>query len=1488
MIGCCGWCEREVRLVVSRFFLTGSREIEALDVLLTLLPPLLRRAQRRRRLRRVCADERPGRCHVNLGVALSHMILLRRSLEQRLPSAGQHRYSRLDPSLFSLAHCGVVVSWGGAPQGSGDPQLPPPSAKPTLQPSLGAPPQQDGEKGKSSSGEESSQTGSEEESDADTPRTQLTNEQGPGGPSLLCATPTGASPSHFIQTLDKALLHFRRAMVLAHRGGLWTSLQWVCRVLWDHASAVASLVEQGHAPLSPEQLDSALTPLLALATDLLMDMMHRLQAVTPLLLHAQRRLRERIVRLGGPPVPQPHFTRTEAVAGEKVTCRNYGDVQLLLTGGLPKTTGETSESQRAQVLVCVPLDVTDTLRTFRETLGRRPYVLQTLQHSETLLLLLLANTQTRFGVPSCLAGQSQGRVGFRPAAIAPPDLSEEDFSSLDSVYHCSLPPSQLQAVISSYTSSIEYLEANKQNSLRVQALHDLGNLHYYCGNKRAAQTHWSRALDCALQCTGVLGSWDGASWGSAPPREALRQAGVWGCLQGAVLSAKIAQFVLTSDLSQRTHCSLLSARLFKLVLTASLPHPEADWRYCAYELGSELIPGLDLFSSPARVHAGATAASLAFLCHWLYGSGHYLKVLPLLSLYLYLVGTVCGDPNRTAEGRILRVQVLTELGFYGDAMRELASLRPGERTPQPHGTFICTEHTAKKMFDTGKPLLDPSNLQAVEELVSGGQGSELPALYRPLLVWRLTLARAQLILALCRTIPHFPEPQETGDPEGPAQETPADPARPPASLLDEAARVLTSVLQSLRSAGGGVEELELAVETRLLLSAVHLEQGKCACSADLAVSALQLLQDTHDQDGKPHPTDWLATLSTTQARVIEADPSDVPQAVEARERLSRALWLRCRLALLRALVAHIPGTAIHPGGGGSAVWMPLSVPRSSLTLATSALQLSDLRRTGNHSLLLLTQELLQQQLCDLGESVLVGEDCRVLLTATPGLKNIYLPQLPLLARATMRLGQQVALQAKSQPGKDGSQWLSAQQVLDSALQIARATVARDLDLETDILYCKGLVERSLASLRLLKPQAASETFLHIVSVTPPHSHTLQLIRSCYLEMASLYMLQWEQSSCSTQDQQSPAPPCTPKQQKSAGWQRARVTLDRALTERELQLLHCWVCVRAANQVSGAHTERTQLCGVTAAPGGLLQPPDVRNLPSLATGDLLASCGGAESARNLCGSSPLPGTAGPQCSEITWVHLARYHGHILNLHSIATHPVPDSVEGLCSVAMGNSLTLRLAQLHTLFSSLLPSYRGRCCPPQPPTVLLQPHGTQSRAREESFPWACADEQQLCLQWHWPALDPSQENQNTVVLVFALNQAPVSALRPAPVSLSQLRCGRRRLSRDRLNALHAELCSLCAEAHVSSPPCPGPKPSRAPEKEAPLDPLLQERSRQCCGQISTLLQVTKEAAAISEVPFEPSLRNLRDLERCFNPGGGASLSGGAVVQWLASLLL
>lgn len=45
---------------------------------------------------------------------------------------------------------------------------------------------------------------------------------------------------------------------------------------------------------------------------------HYTHMITPVLVYAQRMLLERISYFGGPSVPQPHFTYTEMVTGEKV------------------------------------------------------------------------------------------------------------------------------------------------------------------------------------------------------------------------------------------------------------------------------------------------------------------------------------------------------------------------------------------------------------------------------------------------------------------------------------------------------------------------------------------------------------------------------------------------------------------------------------------------------------------------------------------------------------------------------------------------------------------------------------------------------------------------------------------------------------------------------------------------------------------------------------------------------------------------------------------------------------------------------------------------------------------------------------------------------------------------------------------------------------------------------------------------------------------
>ncbi|XP_069048817.1 cilia- and flagella-associated protein 54 isoform X2 [Lepisosteus oculatus] len=1750
------WGEKKKKEFVQRKQLampkgpSNVRECRPVETLLKLLAPLVRGFRRRRRLRQVCSDEWPWRCQLNATLALAHFTLFRRNLEQR-QSGNTVSYGQLDTVLFSLPHAGTLVRWSSVihRRQALEPPDTPISAPRTPQKPV---PRRQDDVGLG--GGES--TESEMDSDQDTPRTQMTNETDSSCQSLgLKAARHSVSQAQLLDTLGKTALHFRRAMVLAHRGWHWACLQWVCRTLWDQFTPVICMLEHGSTtehpfPISLEQIYSTLTPLLLLASECLLNMIQRLQEepgtqqawaddaegadsslhfsrplddgtvvdlrwvgvltlrtlellhqqgrweglahlamvfntitherythlITPLLVHAQRQLLERVTQFGGPQPPQPHFARAEEETGERITCRNFIGKQLVINSTFPEEIHPGShidpggheifsERSRAMALVSVPLDVADTLRCFRETSGRGHYHHRALQHSRTLLLLLLAHAQQGGEPHFCRDSTShfQGKVEFNAATISvpipfPPDLSSEDFSKLNTIYSSPLPHSLLATVITSYNNAIEFLQANNQNSLKVQALHELGNLHFYSGNKRASQSCWSKALDSALCQPGVLGSWDKSSvcvGSSDLPQHFLRQAGIWGCLQGAVLSAKIAQYILTSDISRQTHCCILSARLFKALLRGSLPHPLSDWEYASYGLGRtwdcpELIPGVELFTEPFRAQVNSTVSSLAFLCHRLHSAGHCLMVLPLLSLYLYFVNTLCRDKRRTIEGRILKVQVLTDLGLFSDAVRELGSLLQGERIPQPQGSYYPSDkRLIKKKFDTSKTLLDSANLQTLEDLVNKSLSSEVAALFGSQLVMRLTLAKTKLIVALCDTINSFPEFQgqdseqkfgaETHTPSTPVvpkspcsereetrscsssrrardphslqldtQREKLTPARLKGVLLGEATRTLNSLLEALLNLGSVAEELEVAVEAKLLLSAIALQQGQAGVSASQAVSALQLLQESPlFKERTPPPHRLISSAlklpgqkkeqagSTSVSEVEEEDgleedavslTSEVPpHSAEARERLGAPLWLRCRLGAARAFASHIPGMAIRPessedgarllkeGLKEAQAWgdpetqaqllllkalleahkgmnreeiTPLFQeavsllsdrrwlsPLSALVLAKATLHLSDLKGTGTHSLYSLTQRLLQQQLSALGESVELAEGGVVLFHQSSGPKNTYLPHGPVLAKVTLRLGHVLAQQAAHHPGTDSGQWVVAKQVLESALQLCQVSASRDRELEADILYYKGVVERWLVSLSECKPQTAVDTFLEAITVSRSHNHNLPLVHRCYLEMAVLYLQQWAQISLSSQGKENsgdtapvssaatPGPPTKGREgkQKPPSWRRAQTPTDRPLSVQDVQQLLCWVCVRAAVQVSEASARCAKLSGSTSAKAGPLQA-SLRSLPAFAANDLLRGFpppASGETEELLKSTiSPFPekescGT-GEKDTKLTWVHLTRYYTHLQKLYSIANRPaVPGCADSLWSQALDGGLALRLAQLHRFLSTHLPPYRGHCCPPEPPTQLLdpskqgattQPRLDSSAGQEseiglgglDSFASASTD-RELCVQWYCPALHTGH-TQPVILLVFACNTRPLSAVRPSGGGLSGLHCGHRWIPLHRLQAVHAQLCSLCVDAEQSAPPVassPSPqvekrRQARTPGTGQALDPPIQGQAKQCCAQVKSLLLDLPETVELTEVPFELSNQALRDLEQCFNPARGFVLQAGSVFDWLMSLLV
>nr|XP_057944060.1 cilia- and flagella-associated protein 54-like isoform X3 [Doryrhamphus excisus] len=1129
------------------------RELQAVERLLSALKSVFKVQQRRLQLRKTCSEERAWRSQLNYCIAQAHLTLFEWDLHEFHEESLQSRYNHLNPSRFFLANSGFLIQRHSKEQLAFKPLLTygrhfsdSDQSNDTFNKDWNKNEIYDGSGG---SGEE------------DQDHFQQREEQKTASRMLM-------------DSLGKAALHLRKAMVLAHRGGHWTTLQKVCHTVWEESSRITAL-QQTAAQLQPPflvtsvELHKIFTPLLVYTTDLILDMLSRLGlwrvydsvteeeeefnlcfsvplddctqvdmrwvrtlvlhtlellhdggkwenlahfallfnsytrdryalTVTPLLILAQRKLLERISTNAGPNVPQPHHLKTEWVTGKEVTYKSYAGCQVL-SGWIPQPAQRPSshknahlvmhptkrelidaEIKRSQALVCVPLDVENTLHFYRQSLERVPHCLQVFRYSRSLLLLLLAHTQA--GLES--EQRIQAEIDFNPILTATPNIQPwnliDNYNiTPDTLYNLPISPDHLPKVISTYATSTKYLQSKSQESLRVYALHEMGNLHFYDGNTRMAHTCWSKAVDAALQSSGVIDKWDGVTFGGGTLQQTLKHAGIWGCLQAAVLAAKIAQYILTSDINQRTICSLLSTHLFKCVLCCSLAHPLDDLQYASYSIGDELLPGVDLFSEHHRADLGTTVASLNFICHWLFITGYYIALLPMLALYQHLVGTVCRDVERNIESKILKIRTLAELCLFSEAIKDALQLSQGVGILLPNGRYITNEFLQpQKMFHNDKVLLD--NVQACEELVNCDLCPEVSALSGSTLRLRFNLALVQCAVAVSNTVQSPPEPgpqertftklsytedteehkKEQTHPENSVLQNRKTKARLFASqenltperikylLLEETNLLLESILKKLPSSScSEIENLELKIEANLLKANLYMQQGHIALSLEMAVASLLLLQDLKVLDHEKSTLDPPFVGSDHEQDMDDGiRHEDCPRAVEASERVSGLLWLRCRVALFRCLAAQAsdvatPHTAkIHDKTAQvlkqclddctlfgdvniQALLMvegaqlkaqrgrvdesmallqeavsllsgwPRLPPGSNVTLIRATLLLNKLKGTQSPKLVKLAHKLLQKQLSDFGESV-IFEDGEMLISSGP--KNIYLPYLHML------------------------------------------------------------------------------------------------------------------------------------------------------------------------------------------------------------------------------------------------------------------------------------------------------------------------------------------------------------------------------------------------------------------------------------------------------------------------------------------------------------
>ncbi|XP_006888631.1 PREDICTED: putative uncharacterized protein C12orf63-like [Elephantulus edwardii] len=1090
-----------------------------------------------------------------------------------------------------------------------------------------------------------------------------------------------------VDHFTKIFLYCRRAMVLAHRGGYWTLLQNCCRAFWNYTQELQILLKQAVDLCNPFPVNQddflciSVFPFY-LGAELLIDMLIELQnvnaiknmedkgefgvsscygnikndngglslsfehplddvnvvdlkwihdfvlkslellyqvekwealvylaiqfneisheryteQVTPLLVYAQRQLLLRIQACKGPDVIQQPCTKYEIDHQEKITCRNFIGKQLKINPPANKGMDmvNLADSQRklvdseyihAKELLCVPVDVTDTLNCFRETLEKSRYHSRSIRHSRKLLLLFLAQTQ-------------------------------------------------------------DVLQANNQRDLKVQALHELGSLLIFAEKKRAAFKNWCQALDDIFRKSDVLHTWEefGTSLPSttdslSPPgfkdysEEFLSKVGIWGCLQGAVIAAKIAQFIKISHVKERINCCILSALLF--------------------------------------------------------------QVLPLLALYQYFVSGICQDIVRSLEARLLKIEVLIELEFFSEAFYEIYQILHWKNLPAtaPAGSKATAKLKIFQSFDSEKPLTSKENLQALDDLINKGLPAFLVTFGQQYLLNKFCLVRAHFLVSVAATINFTSDNRWRIGQQGNASEKHRAPipnikelllkddndsntelirAKDEFTLntlktilLLEAEEKLTFLLSELECGGPKdlclypAGDLEAVMEAKLLMANIALQRHQAAYSAAIVFSTLKLLQDSKIFNKKASQEDTETPIPTGASITENKDENEFldPVSLNAREYFNIHLWLRCRLALLIALVSQVRGLVIVKENDATdfvslisevcveaqnagdtemeaeflmqAVILGLQEkhlkadiikhlqaiihllegncfisPRSCLTLVKSFILLDDLTKAerfkGSSSkqdhlhLLTRSHSILIEQMLTLGETIEFSST----EYASPSypLKNIYLPHVMLLAKIKMRIGHTMAKQVcYTNKKKDSSKWLPALHLFSMALQLCKASATQEHEVEAEILFQKGRIECQVTMDEKI-PHLQLTSLFEAIQLSLRNDQNAELIRNSYLEMVLLYFhLRKSKQSLSTS-------PSTHK----ASSRRPSYPHNPELGPFETYSILAWIALRAAVQVSEAVLAITLLIGRKKARVDKVSQVALLNLPKFATVDLLSS------------------------------------------------------------------------------------------------------------------------------------------------------------------------------------------------------------------------------------------------------------------------------------------
>lgn len=227
----------------------------------------------------------------------------------------------------------------------------------------------------------------------------------------------------------------------------------------------------------------------------------------------------------------------------------------------------------------------------------------------------------------------------------------------------------------------------------------------------------------------------------------------------------MAQYYLVNDLELQIESCLFSTVLFKAIFCTSITHSKFDLDFAAQEvdhLNSEfLIPGLIFNSDTHRFDIRYIISAMNFVCLELLSSGHYLNMLPTVSLYEYFARSIARDLMHTVLARLIKIEALIKLNLFKEAIQQLNQLNRGERLPH------SIDENYKKFsdesvqyieidWDSSKPIFELNNLRCLEAMLSFRLPKNLAKVYPPQLSCRLYLVLCKLYVQIALSLPCLP------------------------------------------------------------------------------------------------------------------------------------------------------------------------------------------------------------------------------------------------------------------------------------------------------------------------------------------------------------------------------------------------------------------------------------------------------------------------------------------------------------------------------------------------------------------------------------------------------------------------------------------------------------------------------------------------------------------------------------------------------------